>query len=159
MRRDNNFPPATIAPTSNSGEKLRYSDKELEEFRMIILEKLKNARQDLVLLNESVKDSDDPASKEDNFRLAERQKKFIGNLENAMDRINNKTYGICRVTGKLISKERLRSVPHATLSVEGKIDQGPKDKKDKIIQRSQQISALLDKPPVEAIPEPLFSRM
>ena len=62
-------------------------------------------------------------SKEENSRLASRQQKFINNLENALIRIENKTYGICRVTGKLISKERLRSVPHATLSMEAKLKQ------------------------------------
>jgi len=62
-------------------------------------------------------------SKEENSRLAARQSKFIQNLENALVRIENKTYGICRVTGKLISKERLRSVPHATLSIEAKNNQ------------------------------------
>jgi RNA polymerase-binding transcription factor DksA len=62
-------------------------------------------------------------SKEENSRLAARQEKFIQNLENALVRIENKTYGICRATGKLISKERLRSVPHATLSIEAKLNQ------------------------------------
>ena len=65
-------------------------------------------------------------SKEENSRLASRQQKFINNLENALLRIENKTYGICRVTGKLISKERLKSVPHATLSIEAKLNQNVK---------------------------------
>ena len=65
-------------------------------------------------------------SKEENGRLAARQQKFIQNLENALIRIENKTYGICRATGKLIAKERLRIVPHATLSIEAKLQQGNK---------------------------------
>lgn len=119
----------------------RYSDEELEEFRLIILEKLEKARRDLQLLTEAYTNSNDNdtmdtsptfkvleegyqvMSKEENSRLATRQEKFIQNLENALLRIENKTYGICRVTGKLISKERLRSVPHATLSIEAKLGQ------------------------------------
>jgi len=118
--------------------KKRYSDEELEEFRQIILEKLEKAREDLQLLteaftNHSEHDTNDTSptfkvleegqqvlSKEENSRLAARQQRFINNLENALVRIQNKTYGICRVTGKLISKERLRAVPHATLSIEAK---------------------------------------
>ncbi|HNX44966.1 MAG TPA: TraR/DksA family transcriptional regulator [Bacteroidales bacterium] len=121
--------------------KTRYSDEELEEFRLIILEKLEKARRDLQLLTEAYTNSNDNdtmdtsptfkvleegyqvMSKEENSRLATRQEKFIQNLENALLRIENKTYGICRVTGKLISKERLRSVPHATLSIEAKLSQ------------------------------------
>jgi DnaK suppressor protein len=119
----------------------RYSDDELEEFRQIILEKLEKAQHDLQLLTEAYTNSNDHdimdtsptfkvleegyqvMSKEENSRLAARQEKFIQNLENALVRIENKTYGICRVTGKLISKERLRSVPHATLSIEAKLNQ------------------------------------
>jgi RNA polymerase-binding transcription factor DksA len=118
-----------------------YSDEELEEFRAIILEKLEKARQDMVLLTEAYSNSagndimdTSPTfkvleegyqvlSKEDNARLAGRQEKFIQSLENALVRIENKTYGICRETGKLISKERLRIVPHATLSMEAKLKQ------------------------------------
>ncbi len=118
-----------------------YSDEELEEFRTIILEKLDKARQDMVLLTEAYSNSagndimdTSPTfkvleegyqvlSKEDNARLAGRQEKFIQSLENALVRIENKTYGICRETGKLISKERLRIVPHATLSMEAKLKQ------------------------------------
>lgn len=119
----------------------RYSDEELEEFRQIILEKLEKARKDLELLTEAYTNSNDNdtmdtsptfkvleegyqvLSKEENARLAARQEKFIQNLENALVRIENKTYGICRATGKLISKERLRIVPHATLSIEAKLNQ------------------------------------
>jgi len=119
-------------------EKLRYSPEELEEFRQIILEKLEKARADLKLLkeaytNDSGSDTNDTSptfkvleegqqvlSKEENSRLAARQERFINNLENALIRIENGTYGICRETGKLISKERLRAVPHATLSIEAK---------------------------------------
>jgi RNA polymerase-binding protein DksA len=122
-------------------EKLRYSTEELEEFRQIILQKLEKARADLKLLteaytNNSGSDTNDTSptfkvleegqqvlSKEENSRLAARQQRFINNLENALVRIENGTYGICRETGKLISKERLRAVPHATLSIEAKTRQ------------------------------------
>ena len=125
--------------TVNTSEKTRYSDEELAEFKELILERLAQARKDLALLQENVtsgNDSDDTAptfkileegaavlSKEENSALAVRQIKYIQNLENALIRIENKTYGICRVTGKLIPKERLRAVPHATLSVEAKMNQ------------------------------------
>ncbi|MCK9617276.1 MAG: TraR/DksA family transcriptional regulator [Lentimicrobiaceae bacterium] len=123
-------------------EKTRYSDEELEEFRQIIIEKLEKARRDLKMLTEAYTinnehDINDTSptfkvleegyqvmSKEENGRLAARQDKFIKALENALIRIENKTYGICRETGKLISKERLRSVPHATLSINAKLQQG-----------------------------------
>ena len=119
----------------------RYSDEELEEFRQIILKKLEKAKEDLKLLteaytNSSGNDTTDTSptfkvleegqqvlSKEENRQLAARQERFIRNLEAALVRIENKTYGICRVTGKLISKERLRAVPHATLSIEAKLKQ------------------------------------
>lgn len=122
-------------------EKLRYSDEELEEFKEIILSKLEKANIDLKMLMEAYTldgehgtDDTSPTfkileegyqvmSKEENSRLASRQQKFINNLENALLRIENKTYGVCRVTGKLISKERLKSVPHATLSIEAKLRQ------------------------------------
>jgi RNA polymerase-binding transcription factor DksA len=122
-------------------EKLRYADEELEEFREIILGKLEKARRDLKLLTEAYTNANDHdindtsptfkvleegyqvMSKEENSRLAARQQNFIIGLENALIRIENKSYGICRVTGKLISKERLRSVPHATLSMEAKMNQ------------------------------------
>ena len=127
--------------TVNTSEKTRYSDEELAEFKELILERLAQARKDLALLQENVanNESDDMAptfkileegaavlSKEENSALAVRQAKYIKNLENALIRIENKTYGICRVTGKLIPKERLRAVPHATLSVEAKMNQNKK---------------------------------
>ncbi|MFN7012799.1 MAG: TraR/DksA family transcriptional regulator [Bacteroidia bacterium] len=118
-------------------EKTRYSDEELEEFRQIINKKLEEAHRDLALLKESlenkdngtddtsptfkmIEDGSDVLSKEETAQLAARQQKFIQSLENALIRIQNKTYGICRATGKLIPKERLRVVPHATLSMEAK---------------------------------------
>ena len=125
-------------------EKNRYSDEELEEFKELILGKLEKANEDLKLLMEAYHldgehgtDDTSPTfkileegyqvmSKEENSRLASRQQKFINNLENALLRIENKTFGICRVTGKLISKERLKSVPHATLSIEAKLNQNVK---------------------------------
>ena len=118
--------------------KNRYADDELEEFRIIILNKLEKARNDLKLLTESYTISNDhdisdtsPTfkvleegyqvfSKEENSKFAARQSKFIKALENALIRIENKTYGICRATGNLIPKDRLRIVPHATLSIEAK---------------------------------------
>jgi RNA polymerase-binding transcription factor DksA len=118
-----------------------YSDEELAEFRELIIDKLAKARHDMELLTEAYTNSNDNdtmdtsptfkvleegyqvMSKEENARLAGRQEKFIQSLENALVRIENKTYGICRETGKLISKERLRSVPHATLSMEAKLKQ------------------------------------
>ncbi len=119
-------------------EKTRYSDSELAEFKVLINEKLKEAQEDLNLLNGSLSNSDnhgtddtgrtfnmmedgsDTLSREEVAQLAARQEKFISNLHNALVRIENKTYGICRVTGKLIRKERLKLVPHATLSIEAK---------------------------------------
>ena len=125
---------------NNTPVRIRYSDEELMEFKELILEKLARARKDLELLNENVSGGDNNAddtaptfkvleegsnvlSKEENSQLAARQYKYIQNLENALIRIENKTYGVCRVTGKLIPKERLRAVPHATLSVEAKMGQ------------------------------------
>lgn len=120
-------------------EKTRYSDAELEEFRQIIVDMLEKAKKEYATLRQvvmhngsnDVEDTspsfrtveDDGASqlsKEEASQLAQRQYKFIQNLEAALVRIENKTYGICRVTGKLIPKERLRLVPHATLTVEAK---------------------------------------
>ncbi|MVZ63326.1 TraR/DksA family transcriptional regulator [Sphingobacterium humi] len=119
-------------------EKTRYSDAELQEFKAIILEKLRIAREELSSLTKSLSNSnangtDDTAGtyktledgsatleKEQINQLAARQKKFIDNLEAALVRIENKTYGICRETGKLIQKERLKAVPHTTLSIEAK---------------------------------------
>ena len=116
----------------------RYSDAQLEEFRAIIQEKIDKAQHDLDLiksayLNDGTNGTDDTSpqfksfeegsatmSKEANSALAIRQEKFIRDLKNAITRINNKTYGICRVTGKLINPERLKLVPHATLSIEAK---------------------------------------
>jgi DnaK suppressor protein len=123
-------------------EKTRYADSELQEFKDIILEKLRVAKEELGLLTQSLSNpntngTDDTAGtyktledgsatleKESINQLASRQKKFIENLESALVRIENKTYGVCRETGKLIPKERLRAVPHATLSMEAKLKQG-----------------------------------
>ena len=122
-------------------EKTAYSKQELEEFKQIILAKIKSAEEDLKILraatsNDSDNGTEDTSptfkqfeegsstlSKEENIKLAERQAKFILHLNNALLRIKNKSYGVCRVTGKLISKERLRLVPHATLSIEAKKSQ------------------------------------
>lgn len=119
-------------------EKNRYSDEELEEFRQLINEKLEMAQRDYdalkaSLMNTDNNSADDTAptfkvleegantlSKEETMRLAQRQMKFIQSLQAALVRIENKTYGVCRETGKLIPKERLRAVPHATLSIEAK---------------------------------------
>tara|TARA_Y100000815_G_C13179035_1_gene438588 strand:- start:262 stop:645 length:384 start_codon:yes stop_codon:yes gene_type:complete len=118
--------------------KERYTDKELEEFKTLILDKIEKATAQLDLyksayMNDSNNGTDDTSptfkafdegsetmSKESNSQLAIRQEKFIRDLKNALIRIENKTYGICRVTGKLIKKERLKLVPHATLSIEAK---------------------------------------
>ncbi|HKM44785.1 MAG TPA: TraR/DksA C4-type zinc finger protein [Dysgonamonadaceae bacterium] len=119
-------------------KKTRYSDAELEEFRAIINEKLQAAKGEYenlrsTVINANNNDTDDTSptfknmeegastlSKEDAGRLAQRQMKFIQNLQAALIRIENKTYGVCRETGNLIPKERLRAVPHATLSIEAK---------------------------------------
>lgn len=123
---------------TDTSAKERYSDKELEEFKTLILEKIEKATAQLDLyksayMNDSNNGTDDTSptfkafdegsetmSKESNSQLAIRQEKFIRDLKNAIIRIENKTYGICRVTGKLIQKERLKLVPHATLSIEAK---------------------------------------
>ena len=120
-------------------ERVRYSDKDLAEFKQIILKKLEQAKADYELLRSNITHSDGndtqdtsptfkvleegaaTLSKEETGRLVAHQSKFIRNLEMALVRIENKTYGICRETGKLIPKERLRLVPHATLSVEAKL--------------------------------------
>lgn len=122
-------------------EKTRYSDEELQEFKEIILAKLAKAQQDYDMLKANVTNSEgnDTADTSPTFKileegantlgkeeagcLAERQLKFIQHLQAALVRIENKTYGICRVTGKLIPKERLRAVPHATMSVDAKNQQ------------------------------------
>ncbi|MGM5630719.1 TraR/DksA C4-type zinc finger protein [Apibacter raozihei] len=119
-------------------DRLRYSDEELEEFKAIILDKIEKAENDLSMLKEAFvndlnngtddtsptfkafEEGSETMSKESNAQLASRQEKFIRDLRNALVRIENKTYGICRVTGKLIGKERLKAVPHATLSIEAK---------------------------------------
>jgi RNA polymerase-binding transcription factor DksA len=119
-------------------EKTRYSDQELEEFKQIILEKLEQAKADYDLLKSAITQSESndtqdtsptfhileegasTLSKEEAGRLAQRQLKFIQNLQAAMIRVENKTYGVCRETGQLIPKDRLRAVPHATLSIEAK---------------------------------------
>ena len=118
--------------------KVRYSDEDLGKFKEIIVEKIEQAQKDLELLRSAYKNdgnngTDDTAptfkafeegsetmSKEANTQLAIRQEKFVRDLKNALLRIENKTYGICRVTGKLINPERLKLVPHATLSIEAK---------------------------------------
>ena len=121
--------------------KTRYSDVELEEFRTIINTKLVSARKELITLQaqltsanehgtddtantfKMLEDGSDSLAKEEAGQLASRKRKFIEQLENALVRIENKTYGICRVTGKLIPKERLRAVPHTTQSIEAKLNQ------------------------------------
>ena len=111
----------------SENEKTRYSDEELQEFKQIILEKLQMAKADYDLLRSTtsptfkvLEEGAATLSKEESGRLAQRQLKFIQHLEAALVRIENKTYGICRETGKLIPKERLRIVPHATLCIEAK---------------------------------------
>jgi DnaK suppressor protein len=119
-------------------EKMRYSDADLAEFKDIILKKIEKAQADLELIksaymNDLNNGTDDTSptfkafeegsetmSKEANSQLAIRQEKFIRDLKNALFRVENKTYGVCKVTGKLISKERLKIVPHATMSIEAK---------------------------------------
>lgn len=123
------------------GEKKRYSDQELKEFKELIQEKLRTAQADYEMYKNSITQSDGndtqdtsptfkvleegaaTLSKEESGKLAQRQLKFIQHLQAALIRIENKTYGICRETGKLIAKERLRAVPHATLSIDAKNSQ------------------------------------
>jgi len=118
--------------------KTRYSDKELQEFKKLILKKLESAREEFKYLQEQIsrtgdysaadaasknvifEDGTDTQEREQINQMAARQRKFIDNLEKALVRIENKTYGICRETGNLISKKRLKAVPHATLSIEAK---------------------------------------
>ena len=120
------------------GENVRYSDADLAEFKQLIQDKIDKAQHDLELIksaymNDHNNGTDDTSptfkafdegsavmSKESNSQLAIRQEKFIRDLKNALIRIENKTYGVCRVTGKLINKKRLELVPHATLSIEAK---------------------------------------
>ncbi len=129
------------AKLENSPDKTRYSDEELQEFRDLIIQKITDAKVELnnlqAFLNNSnehgtddtassfkmLEDGSDTLAKEEAGQLAVRQRKFIEQLENALVRIENKTYGICRVTGKLIPKERLRAVPHTTQSIEAKVKQ------------------------------------
>jgi RNA polymerase-binding transcription factor DksA len=123
----------------NNEDKNRYSDEELKEFEELILEKLEKAKKELNYIKESLSRSNDSGTdntsgtsklledgadtmeKESLSQLAARQQKFINNLENALIRIKNGTYGICIDTGKLISKERLRAVPHTMHSIEAKL--------------------------------------
>jgi len=127
-------------PTSMSDDKTRYSDEELKEFEILINGKLDKAREEFKILKETLnrnndegtdstsggntkvlEDGAETAEKENMSQLAARQQKYITNLENALVRIKNRTYGICSVTGKLISKERLIAVPHTTQSIEAKM--------------------------------------
>lgn len=117
-------------------EKIRYSDAELQEFKVLVLEKLEKAQRDYEMLKSNIMNANDTADtsptfkvleegantlgKESAAQLANRQLLFINKLKAALVRIENKTYGICRETGKLIPKERLRVVPHATLSIDAK---------------------------------------
>ncbi len=123
--------------SEKSSEKAFYSRQELQEFEDIINKKLASAREEHQILADNLKESGggsadsynftefggDSREKEQNEMLMARQKKFIFDLENALVRIKNGTYGICKVTGKLISKERLRIVPHTTTSIEAKLKQ------------------------------------
>jgi len=126
---------------NQSDKRTRYSDKELAEFKKLILAKLSEAQADYDLLKQTLSNEDnhgtddtsptfklledgsDVMSKEETAQLASRQEKYIVNLKNALIRIENKSYGICRVSGRLIPKERLRSVPHATLGIDAKLNQ------------------------------------
>ncbi|NNM95367.1 MAG: TraR/DksA family transcriptional regulator [Bacteroidia bacterium] len=129
------------ASSKKEDNRNRYSDKELQEFKALLLDKLDQAKKDYELLKNTLchtddhgtddtsptfkmlEDGSDVLTREETAQLALRQEKFIQNLQNALIRIANKTYGICRVTGKLIPKERLRRVPHATLSIDAKLEQ------------------------------------
>ncbi|MCE3260051.1 MAG: putative regulatory protein [Bacteroidetes bacterium] len=139
IKKSNEGTPKPFVNTKDN--RSRYTDKELAEFKELILEKLKEAQADYDLLKQTLSNEDnhgtddtsptfklledgsDVMSKEETAQLAARQEKYIINLKNALVRIENKTYGICRVTGKLIPKERLRSVPHATLGIDAKLNQ------------------------------------
>ncbi|MFN6092140.1 MAG: TraR/DksA C4-type zinc finger protein [Bacteroidota bacterium] len=134
-------PAVKTTPIVKSTERTRYPDAELEEFRTLITSKLVAARAELINLQAQIinanengtddtgssfkmlEDGSDTLAKEEAANLAARQKKFIEQLEAALIRIQNKTYGVCRVTGKLIPKERLRAVPHTTQSMEAKLQQ------------------------------------
>ena len=139
IKRNTEAEPKPFVNTKDN--RSRYTDKELGEFKELILEKLKEAQADYDLLKQTLSNEDnhgtddtsptfklledgsDVLSKEETAQLAARQEKYIINLKNALVRIENKTYGICRVSGKLIPKERLRSVPHATLGIDAKLNQ------------------------------------
>lgn len=139
VKRGNAAEPKPFVNTEDN--RTRYSDKELLEFKELILEKLREAQADYDLLKQTLSNEDnhgtddtspsfklledgsDVMSKEETAQLASRQEKYIVNLKNALVRIENKAYGICRVTGKLIPKERLRSVPHATMGIDAKLGQ------------------------------------
>jgi DnaK suppressor protein len=123
---------------AGSSSQERYSDEELKEFRDLIVSKLEEAKADYELLKGTLRllddhgtddtsptfklleDAADVTSKEETAQLASRQEKFIQHLNNALIRVENKSYGVCRITGKLIPKQRLRSVPHATTSIDAK---------------------------------------
>lgn len=133
--------PNKMKSTKALDEKKVYSEKDLVQFKIVIMEKLNEAMQDNELLKDtltragengtedtspsfkSMEDGSDSEAKEETARLSQRQDKFIRNLQDALVRIENKTYGICNVTGKLIPKERLLSVPHTTLSIGAKLKQ------------------------------------
>ncbi len=139
LKKSNENAPKPFVNTTD--KRSRYSDKELAEFKALIVQKLAEARADYELLRQTISHADDHGtddtsptfklledgsdvlSKEETAQLASRQEKYIVNLQNALIRIENKSYGVCRVTGKLIPKERLRSVPHATLSIDAKLNQ------------------------------------
>ncbi len=139
IKKGNQIEPKPFVNTED--KRTRYSEKELTEFKELILEKLKEAQEDYDLLKQTLSNEDnhgtddtspsfklledgsDVMSKEETAQLASRQEKYIVNLKNALVRIENKSYGICRVTGKLIPKERLRVVPHATLGIDAKLGQ------------------------------------
>ena len=125
----------------NNTENNRYSSSDLKEFEVLILSKMEKAENELRILKESLsksgdsgtdstsstskvlEDGADTTEKENLNQLAARQQKFISSLQNALVRIKNGTYGVCRETGKLISKERLKAVPHTTLSIEAKLNE------------------------------------
>ena len=155
-------------------EKTRYSDAELEEFKQLILKKLETARADYELLRATIthtasNDTEDTSptfkvleegattlSKEESGRLAAHQMKFIRNLEMALVRIENKTYGICKTTGKLIPKERLMKVPHATECIEAKEGRKPgrkesRDLRDEIVDVPAIVAVAMHKAVVEAV--------
>jgi RNA polymerase-binding transcription factor DksA len=129
-----------LQASSKDELKVRYTDEELKEFKELILTKLEEARTDYEMLRSSLtlqddhgtndtsptfkllEDAADVLSKEETAQLAARQEKFIEHLQNALIRVENKSYGVCRITGKLIPKERLKSVPHATMSIDAKRD-------------------------------------